>query len=95
MEKSLVERLEAAVARLESLPLGSQPAISSRDLGAVDSPSDPAILAFDDFVEKSLGRVSAAAEKIGGKVSEATKILGEAFAAERDLLIKAKQCQVW
>lgn len=92
MEKSLVERLEAAVARLESLPLGSQAAISSRDL-AVDSASDPAIVAFDELVEKSLGRVSAAAEKIGGQVLVATKILAEAFAVERDLIVKAKRCQ--
>ncbi|XP_020276905.1 cyclase-associated protein 1-like [Asparagus officinalis] len=92
MEKSLIERLEAAVARLESLPLGSQPAISSRDLSG-DSPSDPAVIAFDELAEKSLGRVLSAAEKIGGQVLEATKILQEAFAAERDLLVKAKQCQ--
>lgn len=92
MERSLVDRLEAAVARLESFSVGSQPAISARDLD-VDPQSDPAILAFDELVENSVARVSVAAEKIGGKVSEATKILAEAFAAERDLLVKAKKCQ--
>ncbi|KAJ0981909.1 hypothetical protein J5N97_010164 [Dioscorea zingiberensis] len=93
MEKDLVARLETAVARLEALAVaGSHAAISSS--GVTDAPSlDPAISAFDELVAKFLGRVSAAADKIGGKVLEATKILEEAFAVEKDLLIKAKQSQ--
>ncbi|WOK95584.1 cyclase-associated protein 1-like [Canna indica] len=87
MEKDLVARLEAAVARLEAL--SAAPAGLVADAVALD----PAIAAFDELVEKSLGRLSAAADKIGGKVQEATKILAEAFAVLRELLVKAKQCQ--
>ncbi|CAL9780156.1 unnamed protein product, partial [Musa acuminata subsp. burmannicoides] len=54
---------------------------------------DPAVVAFDELVERSFGRLSAAADKIGGKVQEATKILAEAFAVLKELLVKAKQCQ--
>ncbi|KAJ6827121.1 cyclase-associated protein 1-like [Iris pallida] len=98
MEKDLVARLEAAVARLESLSAaGSKPPSSARDLpsaaAAVDLPTDPSIVAFDELVEKSLARVSSAAYKIGGKVLEATKILKEAFAAEKELLVRARLSQ--
>nr|CAD1818275.1 unnamed protein product [Ananas comosus var. bracteatus] len=98
MEAALVERLEAAVTRLEAALASSSSsaaaaAAAARDLPAEAAPADPAIAAFDDLVGGPLRRVSAAAEKIGGKVLEATKILEEAFAAEKDLLIKAKKCQ--
>ena len=89
MEKALVERLEAAVARLELLASGSQPSISPGE-NAVD----PALKAFDELTEKSLGRISAAAEKIGGDVLEVTKILKEAFSALRDLLVESRRRQV-
>lgn len=49
---------------------------------------------FDEFVGKYLGRVPAAAEKIGEKILEETRILEKAFVAKRDLIVKAKQCQV-
>ncbi|KAJ3672854.1 hypothetical protein LUZ60_006228 [Juncus effusus] len=96
MEKELVERLEAAVVRLEAAIAGGSISAASRELDlAVDSPAvtDPAILAFDELVQGSLKRVVAAAEKIGGKVLESTKILEEAFLTEKELLIKAKQSQ--
>ncbi|XP_072973555.1 cyclase-associated protein 1-like [Typha angustifolia] len=94
MEKELVERLEAAVARLEkAVAAGSQPSIAARDVPGEALPVDPAISAFDELVERFIGRVSAAAGKIGGKVLEATEILEEAFAVEKDLLVKAKQSQ--
>ncbi|XP_073105312.1 cyclase-associated protein 1 isoform X2 [Elaeis guineensis] len=93
MEKELVERLETAVANLEVLAAArSRSAVPSIDLdGAVAL--DPAISAFDDLMSGSLARVSAAAGKIGGKVLEATKIVEEAFTVQKDLLVKAKQCQ--
>lgn len=94
MEKDLVARLEAAVARLEALPVAGFHAGISPSGAAEAQPVDPAILAFEELAAKFLGRVSAAAEKIGGKVLEATRILEEAFAVKRDLLIKAKQSQV-
>ncbi|CAA6667439.1 unnamed protein product [Spirodela intermedia] len=87
MEKALVERLEVAVARLEALSAGSQLSIEADE----QQPVDPAVKAFDELRERSLGRLSAAGEKIGGKVLEATKILEEAFSVQRDLLVKVKQ----
>ncbi|KAM4089067.1 hypothetical protein ACB094_07G120600 [Castanea mollissima] len=99
MEEKLIARLESAVARLESLSTG----FGSRGLPAFDddtaaaaaaaSSSDPSILAFDDLVSQYLGRVSSAAEKIGGQVLEVTNVLQEAFNVQKELLIKAKQTQ--
>ncbi|XP_010936278.1 cyclase-associated protein 1 [Elaeis guineensis] len=93
MEKELLGRLEAAVARLEALAaVGSRSAVASIDL-AEAAAIDPAILAIDDLMSGSLARVSTAAGKIGGQVLEVTKIVEEAFVVQRDLLVKAKQCQ--
>ncbi|XP_050260415.1 cyclase-associated protein 1 [Quercus robur] len=94
MEEKLIARLESAVARLESLSTG----FGSRGLPAFDddtaaSSSDPSILAFDDLISQYLGRVSSAAEKIGGQVLEVTNVLQEAFNVQKELLIKAKQTQ--
>ncbi|XP_047092307.1 cyclase-associated protein 1-like [Lolium rigidum] len=97
MEKALVERLEAAVARLEAAaaagPSGASLSATPRDLEGVPAASDPAIVAYDEFVDQAFGRLNAAAEKIGGKVLEATKVLAEAFAVAKDLLVRAKQLQ--
>ncbi|XP_074313396.1 cyclase-associated protein 1-like [Silene latifolia] len=96
MEAELLSRLEKAVTRLESI---STAAPRSRDFnfsGADDvaaSASDPAIAAFDDFMVSRVGRVSAVAEKIGGKVLEASDVLKEAFSALRDLLVRVKHTQ--
>lgn len=94
MEKELVSRLEAVVARLETLAAAgsraARPGLVADEPDAVDS----AIAAFDELVQNSLGRLSAAADKIGGKVQEATKTLAEAFSVLKELLVKAKQCQV-
>ncbi|KAH0462731.1 hypothetical protein IEQ34_010306 [Dendrobium chrysotoxum] len=92
MEMGLVERLEAAVRRLEALAVGSQPVVSDRDL-ANDLSLDPAIKAFDEFLDSSLRRVVLAAEKIGGETLEVTKVLEQAFLVEKELLIQAKQTQ--
>ncbi|XP_024979484.1 cyclase-associated protein 1 [Cynara cardunculus var. scolymus] len=89
MEEKLLQRLESAVARLESLSVGSQ----SRgiDLDAIAASSDPSILAFDDLLTEYVGRLSSAAAKIGGQVQEVTNVLNEAFSVQKDLLIKIKQ----
>lgn len=89
MEEKLIQRLESAVARLESLSVGSQ----SRgiDLDAIAASSDPSILAFDDLLREYVGRLSSAAAKIGGQVQEVTNVLNEAFSVQKDLLIKIKQ----
>ncbi|XXG81382.1 hypothetical protein AAC387_Pa09g2032 [Persea americana] len=91
MEEKLVQRLEAAVSRLEALSAGFRPSASPED--APDAALDPSIAGFDDLMQKYVGRVSAAAEKIGGKVLEVTKILEEAFSVQKDLLVKVKRSQ--
>lgn len=93
MEAKLIERLEAAVARLESLSAGG---ISARGLpdGFDEVSSDPSILAFDDLMAQYAARVSAAAEKIGGQVLDVTKLVLEAFSVQKKLLIEIKQTQV-
>ncbi|XWS54907.1 hypothetical protein CRYUN_Cryun10bG0129700 [Craigia yunnanensis] len=92
MEGKLIERLEAAVARLEALPAAG---VSSRVLpdSGVEVASDPSIVAFDDLMAQYAARVSAAAEKIGGQVLDVTKIVVEAFSVQKKLLIEIKQTQ--
>uniref|UniRef100_A0A7N0ZR78 Adenylyl cyclase-associated protein n=1 Tax=Kalanchoe fedtschenkoi TaxID=63787 RepID=A0A7N0ZR78_KALFE len=90
MDEKLIQRLEAAVGRLESLAVGGgggATGIGEDDVAA----SDPAILAYGDLSAQYLGRISGAAEKIGGKVLEVTKVLEEAFAVQKELLVKVKQ----
>ncbi|XP_010263686.1 PREDICTED: cyclase-associated protein 1-like [Nelumbo nucifera] len=91
MEEKMIQRLESVVARLEELSVGFRP-VSSSEVG-VDARMDPIILAYDDLMANFLGRVSAAAENIGGKVLEVTKVVEEAFSVQKELLVKAKQCQ--
>lgn len=91
MDEKLIKRLESAVARLEALSIGQG---ASRGIEADAAATDPAILAFDDLITQSVGRVLSAAEKIGGQVLEVTKVIQEAFSTEKELLIKIKQTQV-
>ncbi|XP_038705671.1 cyclase-associated protein 1-like [Tripterygium wilfordii] len=88
MEEKLVQRLESAVARLEALSTGFRPGGSGESLD--DAASDPAIAAFDDMMRQYVGRVSGAAEKIGGQVLEVTKVVEQAFGVQRELLIQVK-----
>ncbi|KAL4280235.1 hypothetical protein GQ457_03G002770 [Hibiscus cannabinus] len=93
MEPKLVERLEAAVARLEALAAGG--GVSSRglpDIGS-DMSSDPSIVAFNDLMDQYAAKVSDAAEKIGGQVLDVTKLLLEAFSVQKQLLVDIKQTQ--
>lgn len=92
MDEKLIARLESAVSRLEALSSGFGSG-GANGVGG-ETASDPAIVAFDDLVWQYLGRVSSAAEKIGGQVLEVTKTVQEAFIAQKELLIKAKQTQV-
>ncbi|OEL29514.1 Cyclase-associated protein 1 [Dichanthelium oligosanthes] len=96
MEAALVERLEAAVARLEAAVASGAPHASAapRDLDVSAAAADPAIVAYEELVAEAVGRLNTAAEKIGGKVLDATKVLAEAFAVAKDLLVQAKQLQV-
>ncbi|KAL7002703.1 F-actin-capping protein subunit alpha [Sarracenia purpurea var. burkii] len=92
MEEKLIERLESAVSRLEALSAGFRPGISP-DSGGDAGPLDPSIVAFDDLVAQYIGRVSDAAEKIGGQVLDVTKVLAEAFSVQKELLVKIKKSQ--
>ncbi|CAO2813453.1 unnamed protein product [Amaranthus hypochondriacus] len=94
MEAELVERLEKAVSRLEAI--SSSSAISSRsfEISGEDATSDPSIVAIDDLITNSVGKVLVSAEKIGDKVLEATNVLRDAFLALRELLVKVKCTQV-
>ncbi|XP_039807777.1 fidgetin-like protein 2 isoform X2 [Panicum virgatum] len=56
--------------------------------------ADPAIVAYEEFVAEAVERLTVAAEKMGGKVLDATKLVAKAFAVTKDLLVKAKQLQV-
>jgi adenylyl cyclase-associated protein len=100
--EELVARLEAAVSKLEfigsKVGVVSSPSASSsaREIQApppTSSVVDLSINEYDALVEKSLGRVLGAAEKIGGQVLEGTHLLKDAFAAQRDLLLNFKKCK--
>ncbi|XP_057965727.1 cyclase-associated protein 1 [Malania oleifera] len=91
MEERLIQRLEAAVARLEAVSGGGRAGGAPESGGG--GAADPSIAAFDDLMAQFVGRVSAAAGKIGGQVLVVTRVLEEAFSAERELLVKVKQTQ--
>lgn len=95
MEENLINRLEAAVARLERISV-SGGAVESRGLDNLQvdlAASDPEILAFADLMAQRLDRLGTAAEKIGGQVLDVTKIILEAFGVQKELLVKIKQTQ--
>ncbi|BAF23848.1 cyclase-associated protein 1 [Oryza sativa Japonica Group] len=95
MDEALVGRLEAAVSRLEALNGAAGATARGGYGGQVDHASahDPAILAFDELVAGAVGRVSAAAGKIGAEVAEVTRVLEKAFLVGKDLLVRTKQTQ--
>ncbi|XP_047322005.1 cyclase-associated protein 1 [Impatiens glandulifera] len=92
MDEKLIQRLESAVTRLESLSTGfTSRSLIESDADVDSGASDPSIVAFDEFIAQNVGRVSSAAEKIGGQVLEVTKVLAEAFSVQKDLLVKIKK----
>lgn len=91
MDEKLIQRLESAVIRLEALSVGGGASVGD---GVAAAALDPSIIAFDDLRSQFVGRVLGAAEKIGGQVLDVTKIVEEAFEAQRELLIKIKETQV-
>ncbi|KAK9056745.1 hypothetical protein SSX86_024108 [Deinandra increscens subsp. villosa] len=91
MAENLIQRLEAAVARLESFSRGSQPQAAALD--AASASSEPSIVAFDDLISEYVDKVSAASEQIGGQVKDITNVLRAAFSAQKELLVKIKQTQ--
>lgn len=90
MGEALIGRLEAAVSRLEALSAGARGGLSY----TASAQEDPAIVAFDDLFASALGRVSAAAGKIGADVAEVTRLVENAFLVGKDLLARTSQTQV-
>ncbi|KAK1358678.1 cyclase-associated protein 1 [Heracleum sosnowskyi] len=90
MDEKLVQRLESAVARLELLSAGGS---SGGGDAAAAAAIDPSVIAFEEFMEKYVGRVMSGAKKIGGQVEDVTKVLEQAFSVQKELLIKIKQSQ--
>ncbi|CAH9124381.1 unnamed protein product [Cuscuta epithymum] len=93
MDEKLIQRLESAVARLETLSSGAFGPGASRDIDVSAAASDPSIIAFEDLISQCVGRLESAAEKIGGKVLDVTKVVKDAFSAQKELLIRIKQTQ--
>lgn len=90
----MIGRLEKAVSRLEALNAGQHPSTTPRGLIDNTLARDPAILAFDELVVGALGRVSAAAGKIGADVAEVIGLVEKAFLIAKDLLVRTKQTEV-
>lgn len=91
MDENLIKRLESAVARLEVLSASGGAAEVGGDAAVA---MDPSIIAFGDLISEYVAKVKIAAEKIGGKVLEVSRIVEEAFSVQKELLIKIKQTQV-
>jgi len=93
MDEKLVQRLESAVSRLESLSAGFHPSASSA-ISADDAARDPSVVAFADLIDQHVARFSRAAEVIGGQVLDVSKLVQEAFGVQKELVIELKQTQV-
>ncbi|WVZ03634.1 hypothetical protein V8G54_024440 [Vigna mungo] len=93
MDEKLIQRLESAVSRLESLSAGFQPSASPASTGD-DVVRDPSVVAFADLIDQYVARFSRAAEVIGGPVLDVSKLVQEAFNVQKGLLIELKQTQV-
>lgn len=97
---SIVQRLEAAVARLESIE-GRSTTASARALPAdvsvsAGSPAaslDASVSAFDSLIDSDVARVLAAAQKIGGQVLQGSQVLKEAFSVERGIILAIAKCK--
>ncbi|KAI7750422.1 hypothetical protein M8C21_033746 [Ambrosia artemisiifolia] len=91
MAEKIIQRLEAAVTRLEIFSNRSKPQAATLD--ATSASSEPSIVAFDDLITEYVEKVSGSADKIGGQVKDITSILKEAFTTQKELLVKIKQTQ--
>jgi len=95
MDEKLIQRLESAVSRLESLSAGFHASASAAGAAdASDAALDPSVVAFADLIDQYVARFSRAAEAIGGQVLVVSKLVQEAFDVQKELLIKLKQTQV-
>ncbi|KOM24760.1 hypothetical protein LR48_Vigan2502s000100 [Vigna angularis] len=92
MDEKLIQRLESAVSRLESLSSGFHPSASPAS-AADDVARDPSVVAFADLIDQHVARFSRAAEVIGGQVLDVSKLVQEAFNVQKELLVELKQTQ--
>lgn len=92
---SIVQRLEAAVSRLEASH-GSSPAAPPASSSSSSSVSDPeiaSIVAFNALIDSSVGRLLASAQKIGGSILTGSQVFKEAFVAESGILVVISKCK--
>lgn len=99
----MIDRLEVVVSRLQEaaskvLPAappapGTPSGPSSRAADAKAEGLARSVTAFDELLDSAVARVRELAEKIGGQVLEASKILEGAFRAERVVVVALSQCQ--
>eukprot|EP00252_Welwitschia_mirabilis_P011087 TRINITY_DN24922_c0_g1_i1.p1 TRINITY_DN24922_c0_g1~~TRINITY_DN24922_c0_g1_i1.p1 ORF type:complete len:484 (+),score=108.89 TRINITY_DN24922_c0_g1_i1:371-1822(+) len=99
--ESLIGRLEEAISRLEDVESklrsgggASGIASSERDIKIGGSATlDPSVSAYDDLVNNSVNKFIDAANKIGGQVLDASRLLQDAFSFQRELISKFKTCK--
>ncbi|XP_073292720.1 cyclase-associated protein 1-like [Primulina huaijiensis] len=92
MDENLIKRLESAVSRLEALSAtGFRSGGVTEEVGYAET--DASIVAYRDLESQYVGRVMSAAEKIGGQVLDVSKVIAEAFSAQKELLVKVKFTQ--
>ncbi|KAL2490708.1 Cyclase-associated protein 1 [Abeliophyllum distichum] len=93
MDENLIKRLEFAVGRLEMLSAAGVRSAGAAEVSEYAMTMDPSIIAFDDLISQYVNRLTSAGEKIGGQVLDISKIIEEAFSAQKELLIKIKRNQ--
>lgn len=94
MDENLIKRLESAVARIEMLSSAGVRSACAAEVVEDAMAMDPSIIAFDDLISQYVNTLTSAGEKIGGQVLNISKIIEEAFFAQKELLIKIKRSQV-
>ncbi|KAM8975593.1 adenylyl cyclase-associated protein 1 isoform 2-T2 [Pelodytes ibericus] len=84
--QSLVERLEKAVGKLENLSLGSDKAAGSGDAAAY-------VQAYDSLVSGPVAEFVTHSNDIGGDVKTHAAMVLSGVKLQREILLKASQCQ--
>eukprot|EP00897_Mesotaenium_endlicherianum_P004116 jgi/Mesen1/3732/ME000203S02821 len=95
--ETLVVRLEAAVERLESVgKVSSVPtslAAKSEPVVPVSAGVSSSVTSYQELLDVNLLKLRNAADKVGGQVLDATKILESAFKAELRVVQAIAQCK--
>ncbi|KAM3595630.1 uncharacterized protein V6R79_000317 [Siganus canaliculatus] len=85
----LVQRLEAAVSRLESMSVSGGSAGGSAPGGPVSA----YVEAFDEIVNGPVAQYLALSQKIGGEVQKHAAMMKQAFSSQRAILVTASSSQ--